>query len=101
MLLTNMINVTKYIVIRNDEEKKHGPYCWYFCLNLKYLGWPYREYIKTAKNDGFCEELLCESDFWGCLAIFYCYDYDVNASEAVQIKKIVMNALLCYSLLDS
>ena len=27
------------------------------------MGWPCREYIKTAKNGGFCEELLGESDF--------------------------------------
>ena len=33
---------------------KHGPYCWYFRLNLKYLGWPCRAYIKTAKNGDFC-----------------------------------------------
>ena len=40
-----------------------GPISWYFGLNLKYLGWPYREYIKTAKNGSFCEELLLEIDF--------------------------------------
>ena len=34
------------IVIRNKKIVwKHGPYCWYFRLNLKYLGWLYREYI--------------------------------------------------------
>ena len=38
---------------------KHGPYS---CLNLKYLGWLYREYVKTAKNGGFCEEFLSEND---------------------------------------
>ena len=47
---------------------KHGPYCWYVCLNLKYLGWPYRAYIKTAKNDDFCEELLSENDLEAVLA---------------------------------
>ena len=47
--------------------------CWYFRLNLKYLGWPYREYIKTAKNGGI----------WAALATFYCYHYGANASEAV------------------
>ena len=59
------------IVIRNEKIVwKHGPYCWYFCLNLKYLGWPYRAYIKTAKNGDFCEGLLIESDFEVVLATF-------------------------------
>ena len=61
---------------------KHG-YCWYFRLNLKYLGCPYREYIKTVKNGGFCEELLSKSDFEAVLATFCCHDYGANASEAV------------------
>ena len=72
------------IVIRNGKIVwKHGPYCWYFRLNLKYLGWPYRAYIKTAKN-GVCEELLSENDFEAVLATFCCYDHGAKASEAVQ-----------------
>ena len=51
---------------------------------MKYLGWPNRAYIKTAKNGDFCEELLSENDFEAVLAIFCCYDHDPNASEAVQ-----------------
>ena len=39
---------------------------------------------KTAKNSGFCEELLSENDFEVVLATFSCYDYGANASEAVQ-----------------
>ena len=53
-------------------------------LNLKYLGCPYREYVKTEKNCGFYEELLSENDFEAVLAHFCCYDYGVNASEAVR-----------------
>ena len=45
---------------------------------------PYREYIKTAKNGGFCKELLSEIDFKTVLANFCCYDYGVIASEAAQ-----------------
>ena len=46
--------LSKTIVIRNGKVVwKHGPYCWYFRLNLKYLGWPYRAYIKTVQNDNF------------------------------------------------
>ena len=51
---------------------------------MEYLGWPYREYIKVAKNDGFCEELISENDVEAVSAIFSCYDYDANASEAAQ-----------------
>ena len=43
------------IVIRNGKIVwKHGPYCSNFRLNLKYLGWLYKEYTKTVKNGGFC-----------------------------------------------
>ena len=59
---------------------KQGSYCWYFCLNLKYRVWLYREYIKTAKSGGFYEELVSENDFEAVLTTFCCYDYDGNAS---------------------
>ena len=54
------------------------------CSYLKYLGWPYKEYIKTAKHDGSCEEWLSENDFEAILATFCCYEYSANASEEVQ-----------------
>ena len=73
------------IVIRNEKIVwKHGPYCWYFRLNLKYLGWSYRVYIKTAKNSDFCQEWLCENDFEAVLATSCCYYHGVKVSEAVQ-----------------
>ena len=56
-------------------------YCSYFRLNLKYLGLPYREYIKTVKNGGFCEELLSGNDY--------------------RSKRISQMLLVCYSLLNS
>ena len=52
---------------------------------------PYRKYIKTAKNGGFCEELLNENDFEAVLVNFCCYEYGANA-EAVQ--KISTRTLL-------
>ena len=55
-----------------------------FRLNLKYLVWPYRAYIKTAKPGNFCEELLSENDFEAVLAIFCSYDQGGKAFEAVQ-----------------
>ena len=45
------------------------------------------------KRNGFCEELLSENDFQAVLSIFCCYDYGANVSEAIQIKKIITNAL--------
>ena len=54
----------------------------------------YKEYIKTAKNCSFCEELLSENDFEAVLANFCCYDYGANTSEAV--KKISTRRLELY-----
>ena len=53
-------------------------------MNLKYLEWPYREFIKTVKNGGFSEELLSENEFQPVLATFSYYNYGANASETVQ-----------------
>ena len=51
---------------------------------MKYLGWPYRAYIKTAKNGDFCEEVLNENDFEAVLATFWCYDHGAKPSETTQ-----------------
>ena len=84
------------MVIRNRKIAwKHRSYCRHFCLNLKYLGWPYKEYIKTAKNGSFCEELLSQIDFEAVLAIFFYYDYGANTFEAVQ--KISTRTLELYA----
>ena len=62
------------------------------------MGWPYREYIKTAKNGSFCEELLSENDFEAVLANFCCHDYVANASVAVQKNATDQNnSHKCYS----
>ena len=72
-------------VIRNGKIVwKHGPYCWFFWLNLKYLGWSYKAYIKTVKNSDFCYEMLSKNDFEAVLATFCCYDHGAKASEEVQ-----------------
>ena len=71
-------------VIRNGKIVwKHRTYYWYFHMNLKYLGWQYRAYIKTAKNGDFCEEFLSKSDFEAVLATFGCCNHGAKASEAV------------------
>ena len=73
------------IVIRNGKIVwKHGTYSLFFRSNLEYPGWPYREYIRKAKNSGFCEKLLGEKDFEAVLATLCCYDYAADVSEAVQ-----------------
>ena len=54
-----------------------------FHINLKYLGWQYRAYIKTAKNGDFCQEFLNKSDFEAVLATFCCCNHGAKASEAV------------------
>ena len=55
-----------------------------FSLNLKYIGWPYREYIKTAKYVRFWEEIPSGNDFEAVLVNCCYYDCGANASEAVQ-----------------
>ena len=73
------------IVIRNGKIVwRLRPNCWYFHLNLKYLGEPYRVYIKTAKNGNFCDEMLSENQFEVVLATFCCYDHGTKVSGAVQ-----------------
>ena len=52
----------------------------------------FSKYIKTAKNDGFCKELLNENNFEAVLVNFCCYEYGANVSEAVQ--KISTRTLL-------
>ena len=99
--------LNKIIVIRNGKMVwKHGLYCWYFHLNLRYLGWLHGAYIKTAKNGDFCEELLSENDFEAVLATFCCYDHGAKASEAVQKiatdqKRVLKMLHVCYNLLNS
>ena len=85
------------IVIRNGKIVwKHRLHCWYFCLNLKYLGWPYWEYIKAARNGGFCSELLSGNDFEAVLATFYFMTVIPTPlkqfKRSLQIKKIITNA---------
>ena len=50
---------------------------------------------QNSKNCNLFEELLSENDFESVLASFYCYDYGVNTSEAVQ--KISTRALELYA----
>ena len=78
-------SATEIICIRNGKiVRKHGAYCSYFHLNLIYLLWLHREYIKTVRNGGFCEELPNANGFEAVLATFCCYYHGATASEAGQ-----------------
>ena len=78
-------NLRFNIVIRDGNiDLKHGPYCWYFWLNVKCRGWPYRAYIKNSEK---CQLLLGFSQWkwlWGRFNHFFCYDHGAKASEEVQ-----------------
>ena len=95
-------------VIRNRKIAwKHGPYCWYFCLNLKYMWRPYGEYIKTTKNCGFCEKLQFENwkQLWGCFNHFlllrlWCQRFWGSSEDRYRSKSSQI-LLVCYSLQNS
>ena len=61
---------------------KHGTYCRYFYLNLKFLGWPYREYMKIAEMAA--KYFLCGDDLDPVLAIFLSDGYGANTPEGVE-----------------
>ena len=52
-------------------------YCWYFCLNLKFLEWPpgntSKCHIKTSKMAACSEDFLCGDDFDAVLVILSSY----------------------------
>ena len=65
-----ILTIRLFIVIRNGKIVwKHGRYCKYFRLNLKFLVWSYRECIKTAKMAAFSEDFLSGDDF----EVFCCW----------------------------
>ena len=60
------------------------------------MGWPYRAYIKTAKNGDFCEELLSKNDFEAVLATSVIMTMVPRIlrqfRRSLQIKKSIANA---------
>ena len=80
--LTKNLNIyisnyqTETAIFLATKQKKKNSY------GMHLLKFFHTEYIKTAKDGGFCEESLS----------FCCYEYGANASEAVQ--KISTRALL-------
>ena len=72
------LSLDKVLILDHSYKKRKDE------INVKYLGWPYRAYNKTAKNGNFCEKLLSENDFEAVLATFCCYDHAAKVSEAVQ-----------------
>ena len=95
----------KNIVIRNGKIVcKHEPYCWYFHLNLKYLRWPYRKYIKTKwwVLWGIASwKLLC-----GCFSHFlllwlWCQRFWGSSEDRYRSKRLSQMLFVCYILLNT
>ena len=80
----------------NHKKQKNSLKTQIVLLILKYLEWPYKEYIKTTKNGSFCEESLSKNDFGTVSANFCFYDYGANTSEAV--PKISARTLELYAI---
>ena len=68
----NFENASNDIVVDNFNETWWS-FCHNFGLNLKNLGLQYKEYIKIAKNGGFCEKSPSENDCKAVLTNFDCY----------------------------
>ena len=101
-----IITCNIYIVIRNGKIVwKHGSYCRYFHLNLKYFGCLYRAYMKIAKNDNFCEELFSENDFQPIFNQFlllwpWCQVFWGSSEDRYRSKRVSQMLLVCYNLLN-
>ena len=67
--------------------------CFEVAVHTEYI--KYIEYIQTAKNGSFCEELLSENGFDAVLVNFCSCDYGTNACEGV--KKISTRTLELYA----
>ena len=111
MLYRRLVYINIYInyyaiVIRNGKIVwKQGPYCWYFRLNLKYLGWPYRAYIKRAKNGDLWGIALWKW-LWGCFSYFlllwpWCQGLWGSSEDRYRSKRVSQMLLVCYNLLNS
>ena len=96
------LEITTYaktiVIIRNGKIVwEHGPFCWYFRFNLKYLGWPYKEYIKTVKNGGFvgnCSVKMTLRLFLPLSVVMTMVSTLLRQfRRSLQIKKIITNAL--------
>ena len=55
-----------------------------FSLELEISGVAVQSIHQNSEKWWLCEELFSENDFEAVLAIFGCYDYGANASEAVR-----------------
>ena len=89
------------IIIRNRKiVGKHGSYCWYFCLNLKFLGWPSRKYIKIVKVSACSVNFHCRYDF-DCHFLFlslWCKRFWASWEGRYRLKRLSQMLLVRYSL---
>ena len=95
----------KHSHTRRKDGWKDGPYCYYFCLNLKYPGWPYREYIKKRKMMVLWA-ITQWKYFWSCSSHFillwlwrqHFWDTSEDRYRSWRFSEILF---VCYSLLNS
>ena len=71
------------LVIRNESLETPAVLL-VFSLELEIFGVTVPGIHQTAKNRGFCEELLCENNFEAVLATFCVYECGTKASHPVQ-----------------
>ena len=83
-LMLGWIFIFLIVIINGKIVWKHGPCCWYFRLNLEYLGWLYKSIHQNSKKWQLLWGIAQWKWLWGCLATFCCYDHDAKASQAVQ-----------------
>ena len=104
----NPIQVVGIIAIRNRKIVwKHGPYCWYFHLNLKYLDGRTKHTSKQQKR-----WLLCGIGSWKWL--WSCFSHFLSlwpwnqrfwgsSKDCYRSKRVsqVLLCLMCYNFLNS
>ena len=96
----------QYIIVTRSGKVvfKQGPHCWFFRLNLKFLLWPYRRYIKIAKNGCFQGQISSWKWLWGCFNHFlllwlWCQCFWGNWEDHCRSKRLSQMFLVCYRLL--
>ena len=65
---------------------KHGPQCWYFCLNSRYLGWRTEHTSKQRKMVTFARNCLVKITLrlFSSRSVVHVLDHGAKASEEVQ-----------------
>ena len=101
----NWINFA-IIVIRNGKTVwKHGPYCWYFNLNLDI--WGGRTEHKSKQQKMVTSVKNCSVKItWGCFSHFlllwpWYQGFRGSSEDCYRSKSVSQMLLVCYNLLNS